>query len=53
VKITDIYLAGSAQVNDKVLKRCNCLGLGLRCLPSVIEIDVGLDGDFLNEKLRP
>jgi hypothetical protein len=38
VKISDIYLAGSAQVNCKVLKRCNCPGLGLKCLSSVADV---------------
>ena len=38
MKITDIYLAGSAQVNCKVFKRCNCPGLGLKWLPSVADV---------------
>jgi hypothetical protein len=38
VKITHMYLAGSAQVNCKVLKRCNCPGLGLKCLSSVADV---------------
>jgi hypothetical protein len=33
-----MYLAGSAQVNCKVLKRCNCPGLGLKCLSSVADV---------------
>jgi hypothetical protein len=38
VKISDIYLAGSAQFNYKVLQRCTCAGLGLRCLSPVADV---------------
>jgi hypothetical protein len=38
VKISDIYLAGSAQFNYKVLQRGNCPGLGLKGLSPVADV---------------